>query len=198
MMEFASRVESNDSWAKFYQTKSRDTWTEQDQIESNDSWTNQNQFDSSDCCICESNDSFDELDTLDGILEDYRPLVIDKYDSSAMMRMLNNAVIWEIVRRSDEAEKLNEFLDGLPTFNKDVMSDMEKWLADSVHEVQAFVNKDFANADWIWCAYFEDLIDFMEKFIIPRLRTQTQEQYVDLPDLKDHVTRRWHLSLAKW
>ena len=118
-----------------------------------------------------------------------------------MLRMLNDAVIWEEVRRKVHGEIFNDILDGLPLFNKDVMRDMEKWMADSEHEVQAFVKKEYSgmvNADLSWCAYFEDLIDFMEKFIVPRLREQTQRRYASLPDLKEHVMGLWHSKHTTW
>lgn len=205
--------ESNDGLGEPYHSESIDSWAEQYQSHSNDSWSDIYGKPSQPASRAKLNDSWlyqtqsnyrwreqihsqtkldiqQSDDTLDEILEYYRPSVIAEYNSSAMLRMLNHTVIWGRVSQSDEAAKFNNFLDGLPTLDKHVMKDMEEWLADSVRSAEVFVEEEyggFVNAKRTWCTYFGDLINFMVDFIVPRLRAQTQRQYAGLPLLKELV-----------
>ena len=133
------------------------------------------------------------------IPEKYHHLTTENYDSNGMLNLLDDAIDWAKVSRQEQAAKFNRFLDDLPTFDKCIMNDMDKWAAEGLRAVNASMKKEFegmANANWTFCANAVDLIDFVEMFIVPRLRAQMQRRYASLPDLRARIMNLWYSKLT--
>lgn len=186
-MTLANEAESSDNRTEMCSNEDNTT-------DSNDDWTES-----------ESSDSLTELnnlrsdDDLNKILEDYFPLINDKYDITVMVKMLNNAIIWKLVIRRDQAEIFNDFLDKLPTFNEYVINDMEEWAIDNMHNVQLYVECEDSgkiDADWKLCEHVMDLINFIEKLVVPRLRPQAQRHIERFSDLRNRVLDLKHSKVS--
>lgn len=158
------------------------------QIESSHIWSQLN-IKKSDDYLDLMLESYDTIEFKD-FLGRYRRLITVKYDSTAMLNLLNDTVECGIVNRPAHCEEFIRFLDGLPTCNKYVRNDLEKWATNCVRSVQAFVKKEYegaANAELTCYAYMVDKIDFVSMFILPRLGEQKQLRYAALANLKQNV-----------